>query len=187
MKIQLKPFNFDIPILEKVNQAHFAWLDYIMVAIADISEYGIVWLALGLILYLKDKNKGKKVFWLVASAMLSGAALNEVLKLIFYRMRPYLALPDIHHLGPNWINSSFASGHTISSVAALIIFWKFYPPLRFPLLILCLLIIWTRLYLGMHYPSDIIVGIAIGIVAAISTVGLRKMYLKRKNHGGKKA
>jgi len=178
MPIPLQPFSFDVPLLHAISRNHSIFLDYILLAIALISEFGLVWLLIGLV--LENIVKGKGLLLKIILSLISSAIINEILKIIFFRERPYLSLPAIHHLGPNWTNSSFASGHTISSAAALYIIWCHFPSLRCLLLVLFMLIVWSRLYLGMHYPSDIIVGAIIGVFVGSMTLllPLNKIFQK---------
>jgi undecaprenyl-diphosphatase len=177
--INLPPFPFDKQLLLYLNQFHWPHLDQFMVFLSNSGELALLWLVIALIFWFFDRKNGKKVLILLMLGLILEVLFNDgVLKHLFFRERPYLALANVFHLGPDWQNSSFVSGHTASSVLALIIFWRYYSTFRFPLLALCLLMIWTRIYLGMHYPSDIFGGIILGVFIAIILFKFQPKVLK---------
>jgi undecaprenyl-diphosphatase len=175
----LQPFIFDERLLIIINNLHSPILDKIMVFIATISEYAGIWILFGLLCFFIDRKNGKKVIVTLFIALAIEVIINNIiLRQFVFRERPYLALDHIHHLGLNWKNSSFVSGHTASSIAAYLVFLKFYKKALIPFGILTLLIIWTRFYLGMHYPSDVIGGIVAGIICAYSAFLIQKRIVK---------
>lgn len=173
------PISLDFRILEVINSFHNSFFDTVIVFASNIGEYAIIWLIIGLYFLLFDKKHGKLMFFTLAIALIIEVTINDgFLKNFFYRERPYLLFQNLHHLGPDTTNSSFVSGHTASSVAAFLVFIKFYKKMIWPLLALVLLMIWTRFYLGMHYPSDIIGGVIVGCVSAWLAFLIGKKVLK---------
>jgi membrane-associated phospholipid phosphatase len=109
-----------------------------------------------------------------ALAVSGAAAVAEgstaVLKLITERARPPLADPTIQALVTLPESHSFPSGHAATAFAAATVVGVLHPRLRAPLLALALLVAVSRVYLGVHFWSDVLVGsllgVAIGIAAA---------------------
>jgi membrane-associated phospholipid phosphatase len=133
-----------------------------------IGEYGAVWLAIGIVLAIADPNRGED--WLVAGILGPAAiGLNFAVKLIVRRPRPVLeGLPP---LGGAPSSLSFPSAHATSSFACATAMSRIAPEAAV-LFLLAVAIAAGRPYLGMHYPSDVlggvILGIALGLVVPFS-------------------
>lgn len=179
MSIPIPPTNIDITIITWINQFHYPFLDRLMVFVANIGEYAIIWLAIGLFILLTNKKKGKKIFTLLVLALIIEVIINDgIIKQLFFRERPYIFLSNIYHLGPDWTNGSFISGHTASTVAAIAVTGCFYHKWLFWLIPFGLLMIYTRLYLGMHYPTDIIGAVIIGLISTSLSFKIIKKVLR---------
>jgi len=87
---------------------------------------------------------------------------HKVIKEIFERIRPCNALTDV--LTPLGCNGtfSFPSNHATNNFAVAVLFYRIYPHLKLPLFIAASLIAISRVYLGLHYPSDILSGVLVG-------------------------
>ncbi|MFP4976316.1 phosphatase PAP2 family protein [Paenibacillus sp. CN-4] len=93
-------------------------------------------------------------------------------KRLYPRMRPYLALPGTNTFRNPLKDHSFPSGHTTAIFATAMPFMVAVPALAFILLPLCLIVGLSRIYLGLHYPSDVLAGAAIGSTVALLTTAL---------------
>ena len=151
-------------------------LDFIMYAVTTLGEMAAVWIALALLALIADKGRGKRVFLCVVAALI----LSEILIVGFHhswmRERPYLVLPGIIPLGHHWHNTAFPSGHASSCVAAGLIYIQFYRQLTAPVIAFMLLTLVSRVYLGFHYPSDVLVGALLGVASylIVKAVALRR-------------
>ena len=93
----------------------------------------------------------------------------KIVKRWIARPRPYRTCPDIRACARSLEEFSFTSGHTLHSVAFSLILTVYYPSMAFVVWPLTALIAVSRVVLGLHYPSDVVVGALIGgITAAIS-------------------
>ncbi len=127
--------------------------------LGKLGEYGAVWLAIGLVAaLLADENRGE---WLVAGLLGPFAiGLNFAVKLVVRRERPVLeGLPP---LGGAPSSLSFPSAHATSSFACATAMTRIAPEAAL-LFVLAALIAAGRPYLGMHYPSDVLAGAALGV------------------------
>jgi undecaprenyl-diphosphatase len=124
-----------------------------------LGEHGAVWLALGCAGAVVDgRRRGR---WLRATACVALAyAVSTSIKLAIGRRRP--AVEDLPHLMVTPTGLSFPSSHSTSSFAAVQAFGALLP--RGPLLGAASAMAFSRLYLGVHYPSDIAAGAALGTV-----------------------
>lgn len=108
---------------------------------------------------------------LVPWAAVAGSwVLAEASKYAFNRARPHVANAGMHPLIKTPSSSSFPSGHSATAAAGAISLSAAYPALT-PAFALCgLTIMLSRIYLGVHYPSDVIVGAAIGVAVSAALV-----------------
>ncbi|WP_078430073.1 phosphatase PAP2 family protein [Alkalihalobacterium alkalinitrilicum] len=120
---------------------------------------------------------------LLLSGPMKGLALAAALALTFShilvvifkkgyrRKRPYLVLPNTYVVDNRFKDHSFPSGHTTAIFSVATPFILFNPWLSFLLLPIALLVGVSRIFLGLHYPSDVIVGAILGFSSALlSTV-----------------
>ena len=104
----------------------------------------------------------------LAAAALAGLAVS-VLKDAAGRPRPPLADPGVQALGSLPDSASFPSGHSATAFAAAVAVGLLCPRLRVPLLALAALVALSRVYLGVHYWSDVAAGTALGVLIGLAT------------------
>ncbi len=138
-------------------------LDNIMIFITNLGNGGMIWIAATVILLIPKKTR--KIGIMSAVALLGSLIINNnILKNIVQRPRPYVTFTDLRILIPTPSEFSFPSGHTSSSFAAASVFYTHLPKkIGVPAVILAGLIGLSRLYVGVHYPTDVIAGILMGI------------------------
>lgn len=95
-----------------------------------------------------------------------------IAKRLYPRIRPYLALPGTNTFHNPLKDHSFPSGHTTAIFASTVPYMAAYPALTAILLPLACIVGFSRIYLGLHYPSDVIAGAVIGSSVAAGTVAL---------------
>ena len=149
-------------------------------AVTFLGNGGWFWLALAvLLLFIKSTRKAGILSLL---SMGIGALLtNAFLKPVVARIRPYEAVPDIILLVEKQHDFSFPSGHTCASFARALVLWKILPGnKRLPALILAILIAFSRLYVGVHYPSDVLGGFLVGLLSCAVVCWGNQRYILRK-------
>lgn len=143
---------------------------YFMRSITFLGDYGLIWLC---IILFSVINPLYRVYGLVAlSSFLTTLLLTEVLiKNIVKRIRPYKKL-ELKNLFIDANTSySFPSGHAATSFSVVVVFFVFNTFIGYLVLLIASLISFSRVYLKVHYPSDVIVGAIIGtIVSWISCI-----------------
>lgn len=133
------------------------------------NKYGIALFTVIVLLYF---FRSRKIFWTAAlSAILSRGILTEAIRYLYHRPRPFMALENVKLLIEMKNNeASFPSGHTAYMFAIALAVYLFNKKIGGILILVALLLSVTRIYLGVHYPLDIIGGI---IIAAISVYIVR--------------
>ena len=139
-------------------------------ALGTAGEWGAVWVAIGVAAAAVDSTRRER--WLRAAAVAPAAVgVNYLVKLAVGRRRPRLRrLPPLAS-APSEL--SFPSAHATSSLAAATAMGRVAPGSRLPLYGLAGAICLTRPYLGMHYPSDVLGGAALGVAIGRLWPGLR--------------
>ena len=134
---------------------HVRWIS----RYSKLGEHGAIWLALGAGAALVDSSNRRH--WLRATATVGAAyATSTSIKMAIGRQRP--AIEDLPHLMATPTGLSFPSSHSTSSFAAARAFGSLIPGP--PLQVAAFAMAFSRLYLGVHYPSDVVAGAALGTV-----------------------
>ena len=138
------------------------WMDWFWKAVTHLGDGGVFWILLGIILLFSKKTRPAGVAALLA--LLVGALITNVcLKNFVARIRPYEVVEGLRLMIERQRDYSFPSGHTAASFASVTALylvgekkmWK-------AALVLAVLIALSRLYLYVHYPTDIIGGVVFG-------------------------
>ena len=142
------------------------FLDFLMPKITFLADSGWFWIALALLMLVFKKTR--KTGCVMAMALVMGLiTANITLKPLIARIRPYDLVEGVEILVERLHDFSFPSGHTIASfegaVAIALTCKKRY---GIPAIVLASLIAFSRLYLFVHYPTDVAVGIILGILFA---------------------
>ena len=144
---------------------HNPILDGVMILFTVLGEFGIIWILTALFLLCFPKYRSFSALMLVS--MLVTFLIGEIgLKNLVMRERPLVADPTVMQLIPLPSGSSFPSGHTASSFAAAWILLKADRKLGIAGLLLAGCIGFSRLYLFVHYPTDVLGGAVLGILCA---------------------
>lgn len=172
--------SFDLPILEWI-QAYLQsdFLDTVMPIITLFGEGGIFWIAWAVILLIIPKTRKIGLSMLIA-LILGLLVCNLTLKPLVARVRPYdLQEQDfgvyINLLISRQSDFSFPSGHTIASFEAAVVLLKNSKKMGIPALIIAILVSFSRLYLYVHYPSDVLVSVVLGTAFAFAGCALANL------------
>lgn len=152
-------------ISEKCKNRTF---DRIMPIITMMGNLGIIWLVISVLMLLKveDRIIGISV---ILALILTTIIGEGIIKHIVKRNRPFQNYED-ELLINKPITYSFPSGHTASSFAALAVFLQMNGKLGLIMSPIATLIAFSRIYLKVHYPTDVIFGIVLGITCGVSVV-----------------
>ncbi|WP_304508408.1 phosphatase PAP2 family protein [Anaerotignum sp.] len=159
----------DIMILTQIRSLfHAPWLDKPMILISTLGNNGFLWIALAVIFFsLGNKKKPWRAWGILLLFCLAANILvcNVLLKPMVARIRPYDLLGyDI--LVPRLADFSFPSGHTSASFAAAAVIYTMNKKWGIVVFIFAALMGFSRLYLGVHFPSDVLAGALLGWIVA---------------------
>jgi undecaprenyl-diphosphatase len=145
-----------------------AWVVRVLNAVSRVGD-GWIWYVVVACLPWAGGPTGPSASVRMIGVSLVNLAIYFIVKRWIARPRPFRTCPGIRECTRSLDEYSFPSGHTLHSVACSLILTVYYPVLGFIVWPLTLLIAVSRVVLGVHYPSDVIVGALIGaITAAIS-------------------
>jgi undecaprenyl-diphosphatase len=151
-------------------------LDFLMPILTNLDYWRIPIGLLAVLLLIFGKKKGRiAVLLLILGITLSDQMCNNVLKPLVGRVRPCHVLESVHLLINCTHSFSFPSSHATNIFTGMIIFSFVYPRLRVGLLIFAALVAYSRVYVGVHYPFDILAGTALGVACAITIITIYKI------------
>ena len=135
----------------------------LVVFITTLGNAGLIWVLASLLLLIPKKTR--RIGCISILALLGSLLVNNLLlKNLVHRTRPYELVQGLEVLVRKPVDFSFPSGHTGSSFASGLVLFKNLPrPAGAAALVLAGLIRLSRLYVGVHYPSDVLVGMINGI------------------------
>lgn len=160
-----------------------AFTDWLFPAITFLGDKGLIWIAAAVcLLFFKQYRKWGVVMLI---ALLVTALMGEIfLKNLVARPRPCTLFPEMELLIPRPSSYSFPSGHSASSFAAAVVLFKCRKTFGFPALVLASLIAFSRLFLFVHYPTDVLAGIALGIFMGLLLCWLMNQFFPENKKTG---
>lgn len=159
----------EIEILNLIQHLRTPFLDEVMRFVTSLGNFSIAWVMLALVLILIPKTRKIGLVVMVA-VILDSVLCNVILKNIFVRPRPCDVNTAINLLIPRPSGYSFPSGHTSASFAAVAaLYFSGERKIWKAALALAILIAFSRMYLYVHYPTDVLGGIICGIICGCAS------------------
>lgn len=161
-------WQLDGGFLLLLQNARVEWLNGLVAAFSSLGNGGILWIALALAMLLWKPTR--KAGALGLAALLVGALITNVtVKPLVARPRPWLDVAGLIPLVDEHDPHSFPSGHTCAAFAAGVIWWKTLPKRWMSVFMMAVAVAMglSRLYVGVHYPSDVLCGALVGTFSAL--------------------
>jgi len=161
--------NIDIFIFNLIHSLAGRWwlLNWLGIFFAQYLPYLMVIFIIFLLLL--EKNWRQQIYFFALaglSVILSRGIITEIIRFFYYRPRPFLALQFQSLLGNSDINGSFPSGHAAAYFALALAIFYFDKKWGWRFLIAAAIMGIARIFVGVHWPSDILAGAIIGLVSA---------------------
>ena len=170
--------DFELAILNALQGLHFPALDFVMKCVTHLGDWGWFFILITLLMLCFKKTR---IYGAVCATALvfDVLAVNIIIKPLAARIRPYDINPDVLLLIAREIDFSFPSGHTAVACAFAMSIGAYSPKYRLWAFILAALIAFSRLYLYMHFPTDVLAGAAIGTLCGYIALRIWKKRLSR--------
>lgn len=165
------PTSLDIHLFELINRRYTnAFLDWVLPLLTHMGLGGVQLPAVGLVWWLnRDGPAGKTLLLTTVFAFLLSTGFVHLIKRRVKRLRP-VAHTEVRFLAPVTKHGSFPSGHTATTFAlATVLAWHF-PAWAVPVYLLAAAIGYSRVYVGVHFLSDVVAAAIIGVISGLITL-----------------
>lgn len=163
----------ELQILHAIQGIHQDWLTPVMKFFTTIGECGLVWIVIAIVLACIPRTRKCGLTMMIAMAV-TYLVGNLFLKNVIARLRPCAVDTSVTLKIPFPSEYSFPSGHSSNGFAGAVTIFCYYRKAGILSLIMAALIVFSRLYFFVHYPTDILGGIALGTLDALLAVYLVK-------------
>ncbi len=171
----------ELQILDFIQTLRNPALDQFFKIFSTLGDHGELWIFLIFFIYFKRKDK-HLLFYSFAALIISVIGVELLIKPLIQRPRPFISNPSIQTLlRPH--GYSFPSGHTVTSLALVTFLALNNVSYKSVYISAALLMAFSRLYLYVHYPSDVLAGILLGVFVGFV---VNKTMIKLKNTNQKK-
>jgi len=161
-------YNLDLQCFNWVNHTlHNSVFDLIMPLLSNAGTAGLIWVIFSLILLVTGRPCTKKAALLVLVALAASYLAGECFKHTFQRLRPFVTIPDVKLLVQPPPSFSFPSEHAANAFAAGVVLMRKLPGLAWFFILLAFAMAFSRVYVGVHYPVDVLFGSLLGTACAV--------------------
>ncbi|MCL6635501.1 MAG: phosphatase PAP2 family protein [Peptococcaceae bacterium] len=166
--------SLDLTLFDRINHSlQNSLFDAVMPLISNAGAGGLLWIAVGLILLVLGRPELKRAALLMLAALFVSFLVGEEgLKHVFQRPRPFVTIPGVDLLVAPPHSFSFPSGHAANAFACGLVLARKIPVLAWPALVLAVLMAFSRVYVGVHYPFDVLGGALLGAACALLVMKL---------------
>lgn len=174
----------DASLRDWLSAYHNDLLDRLMVSLSFIGRGGTIWLVLGFWLAVRRRSRARGAWQLALAIGLTSLLVDQVLKPAVARPRP----PDqpageVRLIDRRPGGASFPSGHAANAAAGAYAVGRLWPEGRVALWTVAALIGFSRVYVGAHYPLDVIGGACVGLLCAAFVIGGTRWSVERHTAG----
>lgn len=173
--------QFEASIILWIQENLRGVMDGFWIFVTHLGDEGYLWIALGIVLLFWKKTRPIGITVLL-SLLFDFLIINVTLKGLVARPRPFVVnetiVPLVGGVSPY---RSFPSGHSGGSFAAMLALSKWVPKkIGIPAIILATMVALSRLYVGVHYPTDILGGFVVGLVCSFAAYRIVKSVMRKR-------
>lgn len=145
--------------------------DSFFAIVSGIGKWGLIWIVIAIALFIWEEKKNKpKLVALFIAFVLSVISVEIILKNLVRRLRPELVIPFTIIVGSKSGSYSFPSGHATIAFAAAYVLGQHHRRMKWIYYLLAILIAFSRIYVGEHYPVDVIAGSLLGLLIGVISI-----------------
>lgn len=172
------PLSIDIMLFKTINTGCInPVFDVFMPVFTRLGDWGFLWIVSSVLYLTFGKFHIKKIgIWSFAAFLAAHILTNFMLKNIFARPRPFLIMESVRLLVPPPDSYSFPSGHAALGAAWAVVNHKFKGPFNYAFVAAAFLIGLSRIYVGVHFPFDVIAGWLTGYLCGVFVFRISKEY-----------
>ena len=170
--------RLDYAAFQWLRAHHSPLLDVFMAGLSDVARGGAIWIVLAFLIAFLHRSRWPAVVHVLLGIALAFVITDHVAKPFFNRARPFESYTDARVYGYKPTTRSFPSGHAASAIAAACALARLAPEARSIFWVLALLVAFSRVYLGVHYPADVLGGALLGLGIGTFVVGGTRWELK---------
>lgn len=163
--------KLDFAAFQWLRTHHSPFLDAVMAGFSDVARGGAIWIVLAFLIAAFYRSRWPALVQVILAIVVAHLIVDEVTKPFFNRSRPFESYADARVYGYRPTTRSFPSGHAATAIAGACALVRMAPEARTIFWTLALLIAFSRVYLGVHYPADVVAGALLGFATGTFVVG----------------
>jgi undecaprenyl-diphosphatase len=163
--------RLDFAAFQWLRTHHWPLVDSFMAGLSDVAIANGIWVFLTLIITLVQRARWMAAVQVLLAVVLTGQITDHVAKPLFNRQRPFESYIETRVYGYKPTTRSFPSGHAAGAIAGAYTLSRLAPESAAIFWTLAVLVGFSRVYLGVHYPTDVLAGALLGWGIAKFVVG----------------
>ncbi len=167
--------EWEFVVLNNIQGIRNAFLDRAMPCISFLGRWCLLWIVLT-ILCLAVKRYRKLGRSLLCNMAVSVVVCNLIMKRVVQRIRPYVLNETVQLIVPPESEYSFPSGHTFFAFSCATIVFFYHKKAGIALYVLAVVMAFSRLYLYVHFPTDVMFGALFGVLTAVLSYKAEQMF-----------
>jgi undecaprenyl-diphosphatase len=165
--------ELDTHVVIWITSHRIASLNTPLWLISVICRGGTLWLAIGAALTLGRRMSVRSFLQFVLAILTASLLANQIIKPLVGRQRPFEHVERLEVIGGRPDDSSFPSGHSATAFAGALVLTRLVPGAQAVWWTLAAIVAFSRVYLGVHYPLDVLAGAIVGVACGIGALKVR--------------